>query len=187
MQYRVGPYVFIGGGLMHMNPKANYNGSLVALQPLHTEGQGFDGVTTKEYNLYQPIIPIGVGIRYNVTSDFVIGFEYGNRKTFTDYMDDVSTSYVSQSDFNDYFSSDPISAAVAYDLSQRSNELDPEGIYSDITAPGQQRGDPTQKDHFTYVGFSFNYVLGQRKVSKKDQMKCMKWGGEGGSNTGKKK
>lgn len=187
MQYRVGPYIFAGVGVMHMNPKANYNGSLVALQPLHTEGQGFDGIDAKEYMLYQPVFPIGVGIRYNVSPDFVIGFEYGDRKTFTDYMDDVSTSYVAQSDFNNYFANDAISATMAYDLSVRSDEIDPEGIYSDVTAPGQQRGDPTDKDHFIYVGFSFNYVLNQRKVSKKDQMKCMKWGGEGGSNTGKKK
>ncbi len=187
MQYRVGPYAFIGVGVMHMNPKANYNGSLVELQPLHTEGQGFEGSSLKEYSLYQPVVPIGLGIRYNVTTDFCIGFEYGDRKTFTDYMDDVSTSYVSQADFNTYFSTDPISATIAYDLSMRSKEIDPEGIYADITAPGQQRGDVAQKDHFIYLGFSFNYVLGQKKTSKKDQMKCMKWGGEGGSNTGKKK
>ncbi len=187
MQYRVGTYAFVGGGIMHMNPKANYNGALVPLQPLHTEGQGFPGSTIKPYSLFQPVIPIGVGIRYNVSTDFSIGFEYGDRKTFTDYMDDVSTSYVSQSEFDSYFSNDPISASMAYTLSQRSNEIDPEGLYANVTAPGQQRGDPTDKDHYIYVGFSFNYILGQRHISKKEQMKCMKWGGDTGASVGKKK
>ncbi len=175
MRWRAGPHLIVGGGLFHMNPKAEYNGSLVALQPLRTEGQGFPGTGRKVYSLYQPTVLLGAGIRYNVTTDFVIGFEYVDRKTFTDYMDDVSTTYVSQADFYNFFS-DPATAALAYELSVRSDEIDPDGVHSAVTAPGQQRGDPKDLDHYIYAQFYFAFVPNKKKIKPKQQLKCMKWG-----------
>ena len=187
MNWRWGPYIFVGVGMFHFNPKAEYNGTNVDLRPLHTEGEGFPGSGVKEYSLYQPCIPIGAGIRYNVTSDFTIGFEYGDRKCFTDYIDDVSSKYVSQADFNSYFANDPSKAALAYDISRRSDELDPDGVYGYVTAPGEQRGQTNNKDHFSFMQFSFNYVVGNTHVRPKNELKCMKWGGSAGSNPGAKK
>lgn len=178
-RWRWGPYAFAGVGLFHFNPKAELNGTLVDLRPLRTEGQGFPGSGRKEYSLYQPCIPIGLGLRYNVTVDFTIAFEYADHWTFTDYIDDVSTEYVSQADFNAYFANDPSMAALAYELSVQSEELDPDGIYAHVTAPGQQRGDPKDKDHYAFPQFTFSWVMGNRHMRPKSQMKCMKWGGEG--------
>jgi hypothetical protein len=48
----------------------------------------------KEYANWQFVIPFGVGMKYSIDKSSSIGLEYGLRKTFTDYMDDVSTSYV---------------------------------------------------------------------------------------------
>ena len=183
---RVGPYLAGGVGVFHFNPKADYNGTEVELRPLRTEGQGFPGSDVKEYSLFQPCLLIGAGIRYNVTHDFTIGFEYVDRKTFTDYLDDVSGVYVSQSEFDNYFASDPLTGALAYDLSVRSDEIDPDGVYASTTAPGAQRGDIKDKDHFIYAQFYFAWVMNKKSVSKKSQLKCMKWGGEGGSNPNNK-
>ncbi len=181
-RWRWGPYAFVGVGLFHFNPKTEVNGTTVELRPLHTEGQGFPGSGRKEYSLYQPSIPIGFGLRYNVTTDFTIAFEYADHWTFTDYIDDVSTEYVSQSDFNSYFANDPATASLAWQLSVRSDEIDPDGIYAYVTAPGQQRGDPKDKDHYAFPQFTFSWVMGQHHVRPKNQMKCMKWGGEGNTN-----
>lgn len=180
MRWRTGPYLVGGAGMFHINPKALYNGTLVELQPLRTEGQGFPGTGRKVYSLYQPTVLIGAGIRYNVTTDFTIGFEYVDRKTFTDYMDDVSTTYVSKSDFDNFFANDPATAALAYELSVRSDEIDPDGVYARITAPGQQRGDPKELDHYIFAQFYFAFVPNQKKIKPKSQLKCMKWGPEEG-------
>lgn len=91
------PYVFAGGALFHVKPfTADASGAKVFLQPLGTEGQGF--VAGKgNYKSTQFAIPIGFGAEYLVTEDIRIGLEVGLRKTFTDYIDDVSTTYVDES------------------------------------------------------------------------------------------
>jgi len=186
LKYRWGPYLMLGFGMFHVNPKTEYNGTTVELKPLHTEGEGFPNSENKNYSLYQPVVPHGFGILYNVSSELAIGFEYNDATTFTDYMDDVSTSYVSQSDFNSFFSNDPATAALAYDLSRRSDELDPDEIYGHVTAPGEQRGDPTDKDEYIFIEFTLHYVMGQHRAHPKNQMKCMKWGGQTGETKKRK-
>ena len=41
------PYVYGGVAVFRFNPKAHYNGQLIALQPLGTEGQGMDGFSER--------------------------------------------------------------------------------------------------------------------------------------------
>lgn len=162
-RYRVAPYLLAGIGVMHFNPKAYYNGNLVALQPLHTEGQGFDSLNVKPYSLVQPVFPVGVGLRYNLSESVVFGFEFRNYFTATDYIDDVSSTYVSQSQFNNYFS-DPDVAALAYSLSRRSAELDPENVYGYVTGPGTQRGD-AKKDAYFMAQFTVSMLLFNNSLS----------------------
>jgi hypothetical protein len=38
-------------------------------------------------------IPFGIGAKMNVSKKVGIGLEWGPRKTFTDYLDDVSGTY----------------------------------------------------------------------------------------------
>ncbi len=157
-RYRFAPYILAGLGLFHFNPQAIYNGQLIELQPLRTEGQGFAGSGVKDYSLIQPVVPFGIGLRYNISGDLIFGYEYRTNFTFTDYIDDVSGHYVSQEEFNNFFP-DPGTAALAYDLSVRSDELDPEGTLAYITAPNQQRGDAKDKDHYFLMQVSFSYLL----------------------------
>ncbi|MBK6481607.1 MAG: hypothetical protein IPG01_00405 [Chitinophagaceae bacterium] len=162
-RYRIAPYLLAGIGVMHFNPKTEYNGALVELYPLHTEGQGFDSLDRKTYSLTQPVFPVGLGLRYNISSTLIFGFEFRNYFTLTDYIDDVSTEYASQADFYANFS-DPATAALAYELSVRSDELDPEGIYDYITAPGQQRGD-SENDQYFMIQISLSYLIFNNSVS----------------------
>lgn len=89
------PYIFAGVAFFNFKPQAELNGSLVDLQPLGTEGQGLaEFPERKFYQLTQFSIPVGAGIKYALNDQINLGFEIGIRKTFTDYIDDVSLTYV---------------------------------------------------------------------------------------------
>ncbi|MEM7037921.1 MAG: DUF6089 family protein [Bacteroidota bacterium] len=92
---RFSPYVFAGIAAFRFNPKAEINGELVALQPLGTEGQYLDGCADcpDPYKLMQISIPFGAGVRAKLTKKLDLRVEMGIRKTFTDYLDDVSGNY----------------------------------------------------------------------------------------------
>lgn len=144
-------YVFAGIGVFHFDPKAKLDGAWYRLKPLSTEGQGFvEG--RKEYKLTQLCIPTGFGMRYAFNRKLGIGFRYGIRKTFTDYIDDVSTTYVDPQILLE--NRGPLSVTFA-------DRSDKEFPY--ITNPGEQRGDPRDKDSYMFFEFSISY-----KITKKD-------------------
>jgi opacity protein-like surface antigen len=142
------PYGVIGLGVFHFNPKALYyapNGTSqwVALQPLRLEGQGMaEYPDRKQYSLTQLEIPMGVGIKYFVKENMYVGLEVLHRKTFTDYIDDVSTTYIDPALFSNYLS--PAQAAQARQLYYRENLVTPRSR----PAIDEQRGDPKQNDAF---------------------------------------
>lgn len=87
------PYFFGGFNLFQFNPKAYYNGNWFALQPLCTEGQNSTFNSQKEYSLTQLAIPFGIGLKFQLNPEVCVAFEMSARKTFTDYLDDVSGNY----------------------------------------------------------------------------------------------
>ncbi len=92
--HRFTPFVFGGVSIFHFNPKTFYMGQEYELQPLGTEGQGLTAYPDrKPYALTSWAIPFGLGLKWSVSESVSIGFEWGLRKTFTDYLDDVSTRY----------------------------------------------------------------------------------------------
>ena len=140
------PYGIIGAGVYHFNPKTkDDNGNWVALQPLHTEGEGFaEYPDRKEYKLTQFEIPMGIGFKYYIKENMFIGLEVLHRKLFTDYVDDVSTQYIDPIYFDAYLT--PSDAAKARRLNYR-------GTYAWAnTRPGavvgEKRGDPNQNDAY---------------------------------------
>ena len=138
------PYGVIGAGVYHFNPKTkDDNGNWVALQPLHTEGEGFaEYPDRKAYSLTQMEIPIGFGVKFYVKENMFIGAEVLHRKLFTDYVDDVSTTYIDPLLFNKYLSSDK--AAEARSLYYRGDKV----VQGRTPAIDEQRGDPKQNDAF---------------------------------------
>ena len=146
LNYPVSPYVFLGIALFHFDPKASYNGQLYELQPLGTEGQGTTAYPNrKPYSLMSFSIPFGVGLKFNLMRGVGMGFEYGLRRTFTDYLDDVSTTYASP----DVLSSEkgPISAALA---DRSTNGVDHTGL---------QRGNSKNKDWYAFAGIFITFRL----------------------------
>lgn len=135
------PYLFTGLSVFHYNPKAYYNDEWVNLRPLGTEGQNLDG--GKRYSTVSLAIPMGMGVKYNLSRNFVVGFEVGFRKAFTDYLDDVSTVYPDLERLD----------ARAAALSDRSHN--PDG--SPKSKPGDMRGDDHNNDWFIIGGLTLTY------------------------------
>jgi hypothetical protein len=162
VQGRLRPYGIIGVGIFHFNPQGTYYDSAthqtswVNLRPLHTEGEGFpEYPDRKEYSLTQINIPFGVGIKYFFNENINVSFEIIHRKTFTDYIDDVSTTYIDPSLFYKYL---PFSEAKIAD--EMSNKSPLRGIPGSGYNPGDKRGDPSQDDAYFTAGFKLAIRLG---------------------------
>jgi hypothetical protein len=146
------PYIFGGVGIFSFNPEAQYGDDWIELQPLGTEGQWLadpENRYPEPYELTQFVIPFGGGLRFRLGRRWDMEWEIGWRKTFTDYLDDVSGYYPERSQ---------LAAANPFSLiySDRSNPVEwPDGVaaYNGI------RGDNTQKDWYTYTGVTFSYIL----------------------------
>ena len=150
--YNFTPYVTLGAGVFNYDPFAYLDGEKYFLRPLNLEGQGNANYPDrKPYSSMALCIPFGVGIKYSVNERINIGFEIVHRFTKTDYLDDVSTTYVDPSIFYDPLSGLP--PPPEFLLHDRSYELgEPIGI------AGRQRGNSKQKDQFAtaliYVTFN---------------------------------
>jgi hypothetical protein len=162
---RLRPYGLIGIGVFHFNPQGSYidpnNGTTqwVDLRPLHTEGEGFpEYPNRKEYSLTQLNIPLGVGVKYYFSETVNLSFELVYRKTFTDYIDDVSTTYIDPSLFYKYLS--PSQAKIADAIYNKSplRGTDPVNY-----GPGAKRGDPTQKDAYFTAGLKLGIRFGTNR------------------------
>lgn len=145
------PYVFASLAVYHFNPYTkDTTGKQYYLSPLSTEGQGF--VAGKNYyNLTQLAIPFGGGVKMSLSDNINVGLELGFRKLFTDYLDDVSSTYVDQS----LLGANRGSKAV--ELAYRGNELKSGAPYP---AAGTQRGSATHKDWYYFTGLTLSFRLG---------------------------
>jgi Domain of unknown function (DUF6089) len=153
-EYSFTPYITFGAGVFSYDPYAYLKGQKIFLRPLGTEGQGSSNPLYKDRKPYSSMaicIPFGGGFKYALNERVNIGFEVLHRFTNTDYLDDVSKTYVDPSVF-------PLnpdgSTSDAQLLSDRSYELgDPIGI------PGRQRGNSRQKDQFVTAMFHLTFNL----------------------------
>jgi hypothetical protein len=155
------PYGLAGFGIFKFNPKGEYidaNGrsTWVDLAPLHLEGQGFaEYPDRKPYKLFSFEMPLGAGFKYYFAENKYVGLELVHRKSFTDYVDDVSTTYIDPSLFDQHLS--PGDAAMARQLYYRKNFPN-----NTNTRPGfgeEQRGDPTDNDSFFSTVLRFGWRL----------------------------
>lgn len=149
--YNFTPYITFGIGVFNYDPYAMLSGQKYFLRPLNTEGQGSPLYPDrKPYSSMAFSVPFGAGFKYCINESINVGFELVHRVTGTDYLDDVSTTYVDPSVFPPLPDGSP---SPAYLLHDRSYELgDPIGIV------GRQRGVSTQKDQFItgifYISFN---------------------------------
>jgi hypothetical protein len=148
--------VFGGLGVFHFNPKTQVQGRWVNLHPLSTEGQGLPG-GPEPYKLWQLNIPVGIDYMLRIHRLWSFGIEATYRYTFTDYIDDVSTSYYDPNEIALYVGEQ--NGDVAAYLSNPSLGLHNEGKPPYVTSVGQQRGDESDNDGYFYVMFKVDYLI----------------------------
>ena len=143
------PYLFGGVSYFYFKPYGDVSGSEVELRPLGTEGQSA-GVK-RAYFYHQVSIPFGMGLKLSLNKLFGLGLEWGMRKTFTDYIDDVSGTYYTN-----------LAGVTTATLPQ---------IASDPTLShnaGMQRGNARDKDWYSFAALSLVVKI---KMLKKE--KCL--------------
>jgi len=149
------PYIFAGIGVYHFNP-FTYDDSNVKtyLRPLSTEGQGLSEYPErKPYAQTQLCVPFGGGWKWNLSPRYQVLYEIGYRALFTDYLDDVSKTYVDPQVL--LAAKGPKAVELAY-RAQHST-----GSYPFPEGPGDQRGNPKAKDWYFFNGVKFLVRLGK--------------------------
>jgi hypothetical protein len=143
VRHRITPYVFGGAGIFMFKPSGNINGTKYELQPLATEGQGLAG-RPKGYKQTSISFPFGLGVKFSLNQYVGIGFEWGERKTTTDYLDDISTTYYA-------------------DLAGKTpEEVTPAELASDPSLnheAGMQRGNSKNKDWYSFALLSVSVKI----------------------------
>lgn len=161
-KFHISPYVGGGIGLFMFNPKTFTNsGQEVELQPLGTEGQGIAGYADP-YSLLQFTIPLNAGIRFTPKSrNFSLNLDFNYNHTFTDYIDDVSTTYADINDLQSaYQTTNPSVYALVSELyDRRATEFKSPDI----------RGKSNHDDFFMTGQVKFSYYF--NKVSS-EYYKC---------------
>lgn len=149
------PYIFAGVGLFHFEPSGiDKDGNKVALRPLTTEGQGLpEYPDRKPYDLTQFCIPFGAGFKLRVHPNWDLGAELGFRKIFTDYLDDVSTTYI---DPNVLINRSGIQAVQ---MAYRGNEVG-SNLYDPYPPDNTVRGNPDKNDWYYFFGIKFIWYPG---------------------------
>jgi Domain of unknown function (DUF6089) len=144
-------HAFAGIGVLYFNPKAEYQGQKYALQPLQTEN--------KKYSRVQPVIPLGFGARIKLDPFFNILVEAGYRITFTDYLDDASSTR--------YPDGSLLKSDLARALSDRRVEIGTQP--SNPTQVGK-RGNPEENDGYFITNITLQYYLPKMMFAKYNKM-----------------
>jgi hypothetical protein len=137
-------YVGVGAAAFYHDPKTFYNGSWVDLRPLKTEGE------SKPYSKVCLAIPMSMGFYFTFKKSYRIGWEICWRKTFTDYLDDVSGRYASPK---------ALSSPLAIELANRTGALHPPLALADNYVSGSKRGDPANDDAYIFSTINLSYVF----------------------------
>lgn len=149
------PFLMFGISVFRFNPKANLDGTWYELQPLGTEGQGSGQENAaRNYRRVQVSLPIGGGFKVKLSNRFMLTLEAAARRTFTDYLDDVSTTYPNVLQLET--TNGPVAAA----LSDRSPYQQ-----TDLNAK-RQRGNKSDHDWFMFSGLTINWTLSKKYTDK---------------------
>lgn len=159
--YQMTPYFFAGIAYFKFSPYVDQpNGARAYLREYSTEGQGFyQG--RKPYDLAEWSIPYGFGIQWALTKNIRMAGLLGIRKTKTDYLDDVSTTYVDKTLLLQNRNQ------TAVNLAYRGDQL-PYG--APYPAAGTQRGNPDDDDMYYFAGVSLRIRVDAKGRKKKSEI-----------------
>ena len=156
---RTSPYIVGGIGYFSFNPQTKQGNRFIDLQHLSTEGQGFSEYPERKvYKLNQWNVPLGAGIKYEVGPLINLRAEVVYRTTFTDYLDDLSTTYIDPALFDKYFgagSQKAINARALYDQQLEKHA----GIDG-------RRGKPTNTDGYFTACLKLSVIIGRERLRR---------------------
>ncbi len=145
------PFVMAGLALFRFNPKGQLGDTWYDLQPLGTEGQSTSLYPQrKKYKRIQPSVPFGGGFKIRLNERFGIQIEAGARRTYTDYLDDISTTY-------------PNKAVLLAENGSLAVQLSDKTI-DRLTDNNndRQRGDASHADWYMFAGVHLNFTLSRK-------------------------
>lgn len=145
-----GLYLNGGIGAIYFQPKASYDDTWYKLRPLGTEGQNYMA-DKKPYSVMSVIIPFGYGYKFQLNRWSTLKLDFSLRKSFTDYLDDVSTDYANSNSISES------GGSIAGILADRSTS----GMLE-----GSQRGSDKRNDNYFLVGLKFERTLGKTKYNE---------------------
>ena len=150
-------YLCAGVSIFYQDPYAyNPNRAFglpkwVSLHQFETEGV--------HYHLIQPGIPIGAGFNFTIKKTYRIGLSITWTKTFTDYLDDISSKYPAANTWQQLGFSSQMQAEAAYFSNRTTAAAAGNNINVDNYAPGSQRGISSNKDSFITTTIDVGYVV----------------------------
>jgi len=154
-KYRFAPYVFGGLAVYNFNPYATYSGTNYYLHQYQTEGVN--------YSTWQLAIPYGVGLKYSLGNFWNLGIELGQRKLFTDYLDDVSKNYASNlvAMYNSGNSKDVTGALLSAGIDPSTNTAANHAfiLHRLTELQGNGRGDSNKDDMYLFAGITITKTL----------------------------
>lgn len=161
------PFFIVGVAGFYFNPMAKIHGDWIELQPLGTEGQGLSQYPERQkYQRVQIALPFGIGFKFAFSPVIHGSLQFIARKTFTDYLDDVSQTYLPTSEI------EAGNGTLAAQLSNRTYDID--GNQIELT--GEQRGGKGN-DWYFVTAFSITYRIVTNTDRKERPLKfrLQKW------------
>lgn len=155
-KYKLKMYLTFGFNYIQFDPHTQYQGEWVRLQPLGTEGQTLPNSTKARYSLQNWSRITGGIVEFDLSQKWSFGLEASPRKSYTDYLDDVSTSYAN---YDEMVSAGNVLGAA---LSNRMGEYLNTGPVK--LEAGTQRGRADRNDWYTHFGLYLKYHFGKTKV-----------------------
>lgn len=137
-----------GCGLFWFNPTANYDGKRYSLAQLNTEGQNFRP-ELKDYAQFSVSVPIYLTFNKSYYNGYSFGVELGVRKLFTDYIDDVSTTYAG---FNELQENNGTLSANIADANLSNTPY----------TTGTKRGNENNNDSYFHLAFTVSKRLDKK-------------------------
>lgn len=144
------PYLFCGLSAFYFNPRGTYADKQYDLRELGTEGQGVVPGAPRQYKEIAMAFLFGMGLKFHFSNRIGLNLEWSLRRTFTDYLDDVSGVYPDPQYYDD--PNNNISLLI-------SNKVKTEGadIYK---MANRQRGNSNTKDWFSFATISLVFKIG---------------------------
>lgn len=146
-------FAYVGVVAFLSNPKGqlNHTGEFYKLRDMSTE--------LVDYSNIGFAVPAGLGFHFTFKRRHRVGWDFGWRTTFTDYLDDASTVYADPNELPEGAGGLASQLAHQTEYVYGPGGTTPDPVEAVQYGPGMKRGDPTHNDSYMTMTFTYSYVL----------------------------